>query len=270
MYLLHIPPRLGEWFRFAINIFCELYPSCCGLYNIQLTGDQPIVMIQDNIQAFIFDMDGTLVDNSDFHTQAWLTLLNGIGIEIDARELHRQNAGKTNAETLRGILGDRLSEAEMQALARRKENLYREAYRPNIQPIPGLIVFLDQARVMGIPMALATSAGQQNISLVLDGLGIRDYFAVVVGADDIQNSKPNPEMFLTAARRLGILPQSCVVLEDSPAGIEAARRAGMRTVVITTFLDPNELHGEAGILQAVPDFTHLEARRLIGSRDNSD
>lgn len=227
-------------------------------------------MIQKNIQAFIFDMDGTLVDNSDFHTQAWLTLLNEIGIEIDAGELHRQNAGKTNAETLRGLVGDSLSDEEMQALARRKENLYREAYRPHVQPIPGLLVFLDQARAEGIPMAVVTSAVQQNITLILDGLGIRDYFAVVVGAEDIQKSKSHPEMFLTAARKLVIPPQSCLVFEDSPAGIEAARRAGMRTVVITTFLDPKELQGAAGILQAVPDFIHLEARRLISSRENSD
>jgi beta-phosphoglucomutase len=114
------------------------------------------MMIQKNIQSFIFDMDGTLVDNADFHLQAWIALLNGIGIEIDAGELHRQNAGKTNAETLCGILGDSYSEAEMQALARRKEELYREAYRPHIQPVPGLLAFLDQANTAGIPMALAT------------------------------------------------------------------------------------------------------------------
>jgi len=227
-------------------------------------------MMQENIQAFIFDMDGTLVDNSDYHTQAWLTLLNGIGIEKDPGELHRQNAGKTNAETLRSILGDGLSEGEMQALARRKENLYREAYRPHIKPVPGLLAFLTQAHAAGIPMALATSANQQNIALVLDGLGIRNYFAVVVGAEDIRNSKPHPEMFLTAARRLVIPSQSCLVFEDSPVGIEAARRAGMRTVVITTFLDPKELSGAAGILQAVPDFTRLDALRLIDSRDCGD
>jgi beta-phosphoglucomutase len=221
------------------------------------------VIIQKNIQAFIFDMDGTLVDNSDFHLHAWLTLLNELGIKIDAGELHRQNAGKTNAETLRAILGDGLSETEMHLLARRKENLYREAYRPHIQPVRGLLAFLNQARAAGIPLALATSADQQNIALVLDGLGIRDYFSVIVGSEDIRNSKPDPEMFLTAARKLVIHPEKCLVFEDSPAGVEAARRAGMRTVVITTFLDPEELYGVTGILLAVPDFTHLEAQRLI-------
>jgi beta-phosphoglucomutase len=221
------------------------------------------MMSQRSLQAFIFDMDGTLVDNADFHTQAWLTMLREIGKEIDPAELHRQNAGKTNAETLRGVLGDSLSEAELHALARRKENLYREAYRPHLQPVPGLLAFLDQSRAAGIPMALATSADQQNITLVLDGLGIRDYFTVVVGAEDVQSSKPHPQMFLTAARRLGIPPNGCLVFEDSPAGIEAARRAGMRTVVITTYLNPEEFIGVAGILQAVPDFSHLQARRLI-------
>jgi len=151
-----------------------------------------------------------------------------------------------------------------------KKNYTRNLIAPIYKPVRGLMAFLDQARAMGIPMALATSAGQQNISLVLDGLGFRDYFAVVVGAEDIQNSKPHPEMFLTAARRLGILPQSCLVFEDSPVGIEAARRAGMRTVVITTFLDPKELQGAAGILQAVPDFTHREARRLIEFPNSRD
>ena len=267
---MHIQLQPIEWFRSAKNTFWVGYPTSCKLYNIRLKGDRSVVIIQNKIQAFIFDMDGTLVDNADFHTQAWLVLLNGIGIEIDAGELHRQNAGKTNAETLRLILGDRISAAEMQTLARCKEDLYREAYRPHIHAIPGLSPFLDQARAAGIRMAVASSADQQNIALVLDGLGIRDYFAVVVGVGDIQNSKPHPEMFLAAARRLGIPPQSCLVFEDSPAGIEASRRAGMRTVVITTFLDPHELHGQANILQAVPDFAHLEVRQLIDVRDDGE
>lgn len=221
-------------------------------------------MCQGNIQAFIFDIDGTLVDNADFHTQAWAELLNEIGIGIDPVDLHRLNAGKTNTETLRALLGDRLSEAELKDLARRKESLYREAYRPHLQAIPGLYSFLFQARSMGVSMAVASSANEQNIAMILDGLGIRDYFSAVVGAEDIQISKPHPEMFLTAAHRLEISPQECLVFEDSPAGIESARRAGMRTVVLTTFLNPEELTGISGILQAVPDFTHLDVRLLLG------
>jgi beta-phosphoglucomutase len=219
-------------------------------------------MKHTNIQAFIFDMDGTLVDNADFHTRSWIALLDEIGIQVDPVELHRQNAGKTNAETLRSLLGDRFSEQELVDLASRKESLYREAYRPYVKAVPGLLRFLEQARAAGIPMALATSAESQNIALVLDGLGIRDYFKVVVGAEDIQNSKPHPEMFLTAAHRLGISPAGCMVFEDSPAGIEAALRAGMRVVVITTFLNPEDLTSAPGVLQAAPDFTHLDARRL--------
>ena len=221
-------------------------------------------MCQGNIQAFIFDMDGTLVDNADFHTQAWAELLNEIGIRIEPVDLHRLNAGKTNAETLRALLGDGLTESELKDLSRRKESLYREAYRPHLQAVPGLYSFLFQARSLSVSMAVASSADEQNIAMILDGLGIRDYFTAVVGAEDIQNSKPHPEMFLTAARRLGIIPQECLVFEDSPAGIESARRAGMKTVVLTTFLNPKELTGVSGILQAVPDFTHLDVRLLLG------
>jgi beta-phosphoglucomutase len=221
-------------------------------------------MSQGNIQAFIFDMDGTLVDNADFHTQAWAELLNEIGIGIEPVDLHRLNAGKTNAETLRALLGDGLTETELKDLSRRKESLYREAYRPHLQAVPGLYSFLFQARSLGVSMAVASSADEQNIAMILDGLGIRDYFTAVVGAEDVQNSKPHPEMFLTAARRLGVTPQDCLVFEDSPAGIESARRAGMRTVVLTTFLKPEEPSGVSGILQAVPDFTHLDVRLLLG------
>ncbi len=221
-------------------------------------------MSQGKIQAFIFDMDGTLVDNANFHTQAWADLLHEIGIGIEPVDLHRLNAGKTNAETLRALLGDGLSESELKDLARRKEFLYREAYRPHLQAVPGLYSFLVQARSMGVSMAVASSADEQNIAMILDGLGIRDYFSAVVGAEDIQNSKPHPEMFLTAARRLEISPQECLVFEDSPAGIESARRAGMRIVVLTTFLNPKELTGVFGFLQAVPDFTHLDVRLLLG------
>jgi HAD superfamily hydrolase (TIGR01509 family) len=161
------------------------------------------------------------------------------------------------------MLGDNLSDGQVRAYASRKESIYRELYRPHLQPLPGLRAFLEKSQKLGVPMALATSADEQNVALVLDGLDLRRYFSVIVAARDIQHSKPHPQVFLLAADRLGLAPADCVVFEDSQAGAESARRAGMRLVLITTSLDGQALAEICGVEIAVKDFTRLDPRCLL-------
>jgi beta-phosphoglucomutase family hydrolase len=219
--------------------------------------------------AFIFDMDGTMVDNMEFHGRAWVEFLAQLGIEMDAEEFLRRTSGMTNARILRSILGPHLSIREVAAYAARKEALYRELYRPYLRPVPGLRSFLAQTRRLDIPLALATSAGWENIAFVLEGLGLTSAFQAVVDADAVERGKPHPEMFLTAAARLGVPPEGCVVFEDSRAGLEAARRAGMAAVALSTTHPPAELGRLPGVVRVVDDFWGLDPRGVLEALEDA-
>jgi beta-phosphoglucomutase family hydrolase len=216
--------------------------------------------------AFIFDMDGTLVDNMSFHERTWLELLAGRGVAVTAEEFHRRASGRTNPDILREFLGDRLEEDEVAEWTERKEALYREAYAPHLQAIAGLHGFLESAHRLGVPLAVATSGTPGNVEFVLDGLRIGPLFATVVTGDEVARGKPDPEMFLTAAERLGVEPASCLVFEDSRAGVEAAIRAGMRVVVLATTPGIRELAGRAGVVSVVADYSELDPAALLRGR----
>jgi beta-phosphoglucomutase family hydrolase len=204
--------------------------------------------------AFIFDMDGTLVDNALFHTRAWRQFLAELGIEISLEQFHRQTSGRTNEQILHQFLGDDLPGTILAEYAERKESLYRALYSPHLCLVHGLHRFLAQAWHMGIPMAVATAADQRNIEFVMTGLDIKPYFRAIIGAEEVTQGKPHPEMFLTAAKRLDTPPEQCLVFEDSLHGIEAARRAGMKAIAVATTLKPCEFHGMPHILQVIENF----------------
>lgn len=214
-------------------------------------------------KAFVFDMDGTLVDNMSYHTEAWLALFKNFGIDMDADEFLRYTAGKTNPEILREIIGKHLSEDEIEVLSNMKEEYYRKIYLPFLKMTPGLLHFLHNAKAKGIPMAVATAAGKENIRFVLSGLNIGGFFQAVIGADDIEKGKPDPEIFLKSARKLRVEPSKCIVFEDSPNGVEAARRAGMQAVLLTTSHQPEELGDQPALILAVSDFTAEDLRAVL-------
>jgi beta-phosphoglucomutase family hydrolase len=214
-------------------------------------------------RAFIFDMDGTLVDNMRFHSQAWVAFFENLGIHLEADEFQRRTAGKTNPEILRKFTGRNLTDEEIQVLSDQKENFYRDLYRPYLKATAGLLPFLEKARELNISLGLATAAGKENIAFVLQGLKLEDFFSAIVGAEDIQKGKPDPEIFIKSANKLQVTPENCIVFEDSLFGIEAAQRAGMRAVFITSSHQPEELENRSVIMLAVPDFSTLDIKVLV-------
>jgi len=213
--------------------------------------------------AFIFDMDGTLVDNMAFHLQAWRLFFREQGVDITEDQVRAQAFGKTSEEILRAVLGDRLSLAQVAAYVERKEAIYRALYLPQMKPIPGLVDFLREAHRLGIPMAVATSAGMENIRLVLEGLGITSLFQVVVGADDVNKGKPDPEIYLTTARRLHIAPERCLVFEDAMLGLEAAYRAGMRAIAVATSHAPHKLQALPAVIRVIADYRDIHPASIL-------
>ncbi|MFG6101294.1 HAD family phosphatase [Leptothoe sp. EHU-05/26/07-4] len=212
--------------------------------------------------AFIFDMDGTLVDNMAFHMQAWQKFLSSLGVEMTEAEVQQQTHG-TIEQCIRRICGEELSDAVVTTLAHQKEALYRELYKPHLQPINGLREFLQIAQSLEITMALGTSAMKPNIDLVLDGLDIAAYFTICVGGDDVTLGKPHPETFLTIAQQLDIAPRYCVVFEDSVIGIEAAQNAGMRAVALTTSAPAATFIGQSTVEYIIQDYSALNPRQLL-------
>jgi beta-phosphoglucomutase family hydrolase len=228
-------------------------------YEIRETNEQTMT---ESI-AFIFDMDGTVVDNMPVHNQIWQEILAEEGVRIDKGEFNRQTTGKTTPEILRSVLGEKVDEAEIERIAKKKEAKYRKVYRPHLVPIDGLPDFLAESRSQQIPVALATSAGTINVEFVLSGVSLRPYFSVIVSGDEVTHGKPNPEIFLLAAQRLGIPPQRCLVFEDSLLGVEAACQAGMQAVAITTSIPCKEFEGRCPVLCMARNYTEIYPQELI-------
>jgi beta-phosphoglucomutase len=218
------------------------------------------------LHAAIFDMDGTLVDNMRYHSEAWVALSQRLGINATAERFEREFAGKKNEEIFPILLGRNVPPEELAQLAEEKETHYRKLYAPHLSLMRGAESFIARLQGAGIRLAIATSAPAGNRTMVLDGLGIRSLFARVVGAEEVSRGKPAPDIFLAAAKALDVEPSVCVVFEDAVNGIIAARAAGMVAVGITSTTPPEVLR-EAGAHWVAPDFAtlppELESRLLI-------
>lgn len=205
------------------------------------------------LKAVIFDMDGTLIDNMRFHDEAWFELLEGKGAQFDRATFFSRTAGMKNPPILRMMLGDHLTDEECEILSQEKEAHYRRLYREHMAPIGGLSHFFEEAGKEGIKLGVATSAPVENIDFIMDGLKMRDKFGVIVGAADIEHSKPAPDIYLKSAAKLGVKPEECLVVEDAPIGIESAHRAGCPCLVLTTSLTNAEAMALPGVVAAAAD-----------------
>jgi len=173
---------------------------------------------------------------------------------ISRAEIKQQMYGK-NEELFDRVFGPgKFTQQQIDAIVLEKETRYQKDFFPYLKLIQGLDAFLAKAKADNIKMAIGTAAITLNVNYVLDNLQIRNYFDVIVTAGDVAVSKPHPGVFLMAAEKLGIPPAACLVFEDAPKGIEAARRAGMKAVGITTYHTLAQLHGD-NVLYVVNDYT---------------
>jgi HAD superfamily hydrolase (TIGR01509 family) len=182
--------------------------------------------------AVLWDLDGVLVDSTRYHYEAFRELLSESGRDLGFDEF-RTLIGLRN-ETILGRLFGELPADEVERLARRKEVLFRERIAGNVEALPGAAELARRLRREGVRMAIVSSTPRENIDLILGSLGLTYAFDAIVGAEDAERGKPDPEGFETAARRLGVAPAQCVVLEDAPEGLEGAKAAGMRCIGVGT------------------------------------
>jgi beta-phosphoglucomutase-like phosphatase (HAD superfamily) len=206
--------------------------------------------------TFIFDMDGTMVDSMPFHQESWLLFAKRYAIEIDMPDLMARTTGRTGSECMEILFGQRLSASENLRLLQEKESLYRDMFAPQFRQVEGFKEFAAKALATGIRMGVGTAGDQHNIAFVMRHLSMATPPEVIVGGDEGLPGKPEPAIFLEVAKRLGVEASNCIVFEDAPFGIEAARRGGMKAVAICTSHTQEDLGGPH-VLAAVPNFLAL-------------
>ena len=212
--------------------------------------------------AFLFDLNGTMVDDMHYHIKAWHKILTDLGANLTFQQMKEECYGK-NDELLERIFPGRFSMEEKKTMSLEKESTYQNVYQKDLALIKGLDVFLNSAKSKEIDMAIGSAAIQMNIDFVIDGLNIRSFFKSIVSADDVVYSKPNPETYLKCSDQLKVDPKNCIVFEDAIKGVAAAQNAGMKTVVLTTMHAQEEFSEFNNILCFVKDYTDPQLNRFF-------
>ena len=209
--------------------------------------------------AIIFDMDGVVVDNHRYHLQSWLQFFEKYGVSMNEQEYKAQVNGRTMEEVLPKVLNRKMTKEEIRQLGGEKE---REIYAADIHPVDGLTKFLEELEDRRTPHAIATSAPPANVDFTMDKTGLRRFFSIIVDDTMVSKGKPDPEVYLTAAKKLDMPPERCVVFEDAILGIQAGKNAGMKVIGLATTHTREELEAE-NTDYIIDDFVGLSLEKIF-------
>jgi HAD superfamily hydrolase (TIGR01509 family) len=213
------------------------------------------------LQAFVFDMDGVLINSHPAHRKAWREFLHCEGVRIPDEELAFILEGRTRSEILRRFLGD-LTDTQLHEYGRRKDDFFR-SLEHSIKPVPGVLQLLERLSRQKMALAVATSASEIRTFATIERLGLGGCFAAVVTASDVKQGKPDPAVYRLACERLDISPELAIAFDDAPAGVLAARKAGMRCIGVgSNCLGEELLH--AGAEMVVSNFACPEFESISG------
>lgn len=210
----------------------------------------------------IFDMDGVLADTGSIHYQSWVKMATEIGVEF-TRELFEDTFGQQSPTITRKLVGPEVDEILVEEWADLKEKFYREMVREKLVPLPGVIRIIKELKSKGFKLAVGSSGPPENVELLLSQLKIKSFFDVIITADDVKKGKPEPDVFLHAAKILNINPQNCIVVEDAPVGLKAAKRAGMISIALTTTHNKAELDGANIIIKDLTEISIIDIKNLF-------
>ena len=212
-----------------------------------------------NQYGVIFDMDGVLADTSQIHFESWLKVAKEVGVTF-TREFFEGAMGQQSPSIMRKLIGSKMDQKSVEKWAALKEVYYREMVKNKLEPIPGVKRIISNLSSEGFKLAVGSSGPKENVELTLSSLNIKDYFDTVITAAEVKNGKPEPDVFLIAAKNLEINPKNCLVIEDAPLGIEAAKSAGMLSIAITTTHSKEELFDAQMIIQ---DFSEINVKDIL-------
>jgi HAD superfamily hydrolase (TIGR01509 family) len=211
-------------------------------------------------RALLFDLDGTLAETDSLHLPTWVDALQPYGVEVDEEFYRDRISGRNTAEIVRELLPD-LTDEQGRSIGEAKEASFRER-ASELEPLPGLVDFVIQGRELGMRIALVTNAPEENVETILLALKLRDFFDVVVLADEVEAVKPDPAPYRAALEKTGAPAGEALAFEDSVSGISSSVAAGIPTVGIASSQEPKKLLG-AGAFMTAQDFTDPRLRTLI-------
>lgn len=217
--------------------------------------------------AAIFDMDGVLVDTYRAHFRSWLEMAAAEGLQFSEEEF-APTFGRTSREIIAQLWGkDRYDGAQIAELDRRKEAAFRRIIAEDFPAMPGAVDLLRALHAAGFRLAVGSSGPPENVQLVVDKLGARELFGAVITGADVTRGKPDPQVFLLAAERLGVQPARCAVVEDAPVGVAAANAAGMASVgLLSTGRTREDLAAAAAVVRSLSEISPSMLRDLIARR----
>ena len=213
----------------------------------------PITDNVKTIKAAIFDLDGTMVDNMMTHHEAWQKKLLECGLTLTIEEV-KESVHGINEEILERLFGSKYTPEERKQLSREKEETYRNHFASKLTLVPGLIYFIKTLEEQNIDLAIASAAPTENVDFVVDGLNIRHHFSYILHSEHVSKGKPDPEIYIKAAKLLKQKTEDCIVFEDSPTGAKAASAAGCPIVIVTTTHTPEEFKNIKGIINFINNF----------------
>ncbi|EJL72534.1 MULTISPECIES: HAD family hydrolase [unclassified Variovorax] len=219
------------------------------------------------VEALIFDMDGTMIDSMPWHARSWVEFVARHGLKLDVSDILARTTGRTGTECMRELFERDLSDAECQVLVHEKEEIYRAMFSDNFTEVAGFSAFAKAAVARGLKVAVGTAGDRHNIEFAMSRLKMDPLPLAIVGGDEGFSGKPTPAIFLEAARRIGVAPERCIVFEDAPFGIEAARRGGMRAVAVCSTHTAAELAGPH-VIAAVRDYDELAHSNFLETLDD--
>jgi len=213
------------------------------------------------IQGVLWDLDGVITDTGELHYQSWLPTLAEYGLAY-TREMFKATFGMNNTGLLTTLLGHPPEPELLAEISDRKEQLFRDAVRGRAQALPGVRDWLERLRASGIRQAIASSAPPANIDALVDELGLRPYFGAIVSGFDLPG-KPDPAVFLKAARLIQVPPENCLVIEDAVPGVAGAKRAGMKCLAVTTTNPRSALQQADVIVDRLDEFLQGDLTGLL-------
>jgi beta-phosphoglucomutase len=197
-------------------------------------------MTNNSLRAVLWDMDGVIVDTGVYHYRAWQFSFGQQGVGFSEQDF-KNIFGQRNDTIVRKTMGKDLLQEKVDAVAKIKEEHFRQIFPQNLKPFPGVIGLLELLKEQSIVSAIASSAPIENILLVLNSLGIKDYFKAIVYGREVSEGKPSPQVFLLAAKKLEAEHNNCIVIEDAVTGVAGAKRAGMHCIAVTNSHSKEEL-----------------------------
>ena len=216
------------------------------------------------LAAVIWDMDGVLADTAPYHLRAWRETFAKRDVSFTEVDFKR-GFGTRNDAIIKNTLGEQLTPQEIETIAQEKEATFRDIIGKEIKPIPGALKLIRALHDKGISMAIASSTVIENIRLIVGSLGIEKYMKAIITGHDVTEGKPHPQVFLTAAERLGADSRRCIVFEDAVAGVKAAKSAGMYCVALTSTHPREKLQEADLIVDSLEEVTVKDLEELANS-----